>query len=165
MNDLYQTCSRVKAFSWIGYLKQDSFNRMKKIIVIGDSNQTSLLTVKLAFLLSCPVYSGEKEKANRGYCSSKVNFMITSITITITTSTISMSTALASSSSTTLLTYSSNNTSMTSSTSPKTFRYTFTFFQWVGKCTFGRCPKKVLANVTKIPWQMSQNMGWQMSGW
>ena len=25
--------------------------------------------------------------------------------------------------------------------------------------------KKVLANVTKIPWQMSQNMGWQMSGW
>ena len=29
---------------------------MKKIIVIGDSNQTSLVTVKLAFLLSCPVY-------------------------------------------------------------------------------------------------------------
>ena len=25
--------------------------------------------------------------------------------------------------------------------------------------------KKVLANVTKIPWQMSQKMGWQMSGW
>ena len=43
---------------------------MKKIIVIGDSNQTSLVTLKLAFLLSCPVYSGEKEKANRGYCSS-----------------------------------------------------------------------------------------------
>ena len=38
---------------------------MKKIIVIGDSNQTNLITVKLAFLLSCPVYSGEKEKANR----------------------------------------------------------------------------------------------------
>ena len=43
---------------------------MKKIIVIGDSNQTNLITVKLAFLLSCPVYSGEKEKANRAYCSS-----------------------------------------------------------------------------------------------
>ena len=40
------------------------------LIVIGDSNQTSLVTVKLALLLSCPVYSGEKEKANRAYCSS-----------------------------------------------------------------------------------------------
>ena len=38
--------------------------------MIGDSNQASLATVRLALLLSCPVYSGEKEKANRAYCSS-----------------------------------------------------------------------------------------------
>ena len=30
----------------------------------------NLATVRLALLLSCPVYSGEKEKANRAYCSS-----------------------------------------------------------------------------------------------
>ena len=65
----FQLCSYMEAFDWIGYLKQES-RIMKKIIVIGDSNQTNLITVKLAFLLSCPVYSGEKEKANRAYCSS-----------------------------------------------------------------------------------------------
>ena len=42
----------------------------KSLPPIGDSHQTSLLTVKLALLLTCPVYSGEKEKANRAYCSS-----------------------------------------------------------------------------------------------
>ena len=54
---------------------------------------------------------------------------------------------------------------MTSSTSPKTFRYTFTFFNGLANVRLADVRKKVLANVTKIPWQMSQNMGWQMSGW
>ena len=43
---------------------------MKKIVIIGDSNQEFLLTLKIALLLGCPVFSGHEDKSNRAYCSS-----------------------------------------------------------------------------------------------
>ena len=43
---------------------------MKKVVIIGDSNQAFLLPLKIALLLGCPVFSGHEDKSNRGYCSS-----------------------------------------------------------------------------------------------
>ena len=43
---------------------------MKKIVIIGDSNQAFLLPLKIAVLLGCPVFSGHEDKSNRAYCSS-----------------------------------------------------------------------------------------------
>ena len=42
---------------------------MKKIIVIGDSNQSNLLSDVLQLVVGCVVITGQHEKLNRGYCS------------------------------------------------------------------------------------------------
>ena len=50
--------------------KPESSIAMKKVVIIGDSNQAFLLPLKIALLLGCPVFSGHEDKSNRGYCSS-----------------------------------------------------------------------------------------------
>ena len=52
------------------FVKGKNSIAMKKIVVIGDSNQTFLLPLKIALLLGCPVFSGHEDKSNRAYCSS-----------------------------------------------------------------------------------------------
>ena len=42
---------------------------MKKIIVIGDSNQSNLLSDVLQLVVGCVVITGQHEKLNKGYCS------------------------------------------------------------------------------------------------
>ena len=52
------------------FVKGKNSIAMKKIVIIGDSNQAFLLPLKIALLLGCPVFSGHEDKSNRAYCSS-----------------------------------------------------------------------------------------------